>query len=111
MTVRPASGLHFCNLREECKFAIARSAPPEHRPKYGTPAIAALQNERQAGLDLGDKEFSKFCDTFKLSPVELNNIFKSTSLLNLTRLSVRLALQVLGRVMLDNCCHSRITLL
>lgn len=44
-------------------------------PKFGTLAIAALLRERQVELDLGEKEFSKFCDTFKLSPVELNNIY------------------------------------
>jgi hypothetical protein len=44
-------------------------------PKFGTLAIAALLRERQIELDLGEKEFSKFCDTFKLSPVELNNIY------------------------------------
>ncbi len=46
-----------------------------HRPKFGSLAIAALLRERQVELDLGEKEFSKFCDTFKLSPVELNNIY------------------------------------
>ncbi|BAZ38027.1 hypothetical protein NIES4101_39620 [Calothrix sp. NIES-4101] len=45
------------------------------RPKYGTLAVAALLQERQQELDLGDREFTKFCDTFKLSPVELNNIY------------------------------------
>jgi hypothetical protein len=44
-------------------------------PKFGSLAIAALLRERQEELDLGEKEFSKFCDTFKLSPVELNNIY------------------------------------
>jgi hypothetical protein len=44
-------------------------------PKFGSLAIAALLRERQVELDLGEKEFSKFCDTFKLSPVELNNIY------------------------------------
>ncbi len=45
------------------------------RPKFGSLAIASLLRERQEELDLGEKEFSKFCDTFKLSPVELNNIY------------------------------------
>jgi hypothetical protein len=45
------------------------------RPKFGSFAIAELLRERQVELDLGEKEFSKFCDTFKLSPVELNNIY------------------------------------
>jgi hypothetical protein len=45
------------------------------RPKYGTRAIAALLRDRQQELDLSNQEFAKFCDTFKLSPVELNNIY------------------------------------
>ncbi len=45
------------------------------RPKYGTRAIAALLRDRQKELDLGNQEFAKFCDTFKLSPTELNNIY------------------------------------
>ncbi|WP_017651225.1 hypothetical protein [Fortiea contorta] len=45
------------------------------RPKYGTRAIALLLGERQKELDLNNQEFTKFCDTFKLSPTELNNIY------------------------------------
>ncbi len=45
------------------------------RPKHGTRAIALLLRERQEELDLGNQEFLKFCDTFKLSPAELNNIY------------------------------------
>lgn len=45
------------------------------RPKYGTRAIANLLRERQQELDLATQEFTKFCDSFKLSPVDLNNIY------------------------------------
>ncbi|AFY33881.1 hypothetical protein [Calothrix sp. PCC 7507] len=45
------------------------------RPKYGTRAIALLLGERQKELDLNSQEFTKFCDTFKISPTELNNIY------------------------------------
>ncbi|MFN6530889.1 hypothetical protein [Nostoc sp. ChiSLP03a] len=45
------------------------------RPKYGTRAIAVLLQDRQKELDLSNQEFAKFCDTFKLSPTELNNIY------------------------------------
>jgi hypothetical protein len=45
------------------------------RPKYGTRAIALLLSERQKALDLSSQEFAKFCDTFKVSPFELNNIY------------------------------------
>lgn len=43
--------------------------------KHGTRAIAVLLNDRQKELDLSNQEFAKFCDTFKLSPTELNNIY------------------------------------
>jgi hypothetical protein len=49
------------------------------KPKFGTRAIAFLLRERQEELDLGDPEFTKFCDTFKLSPDELNNIYAGES--------------------------------
>lgn len=45
------------------------------RPKHGTPAIALLLKERQAELDVTDEEFTKFCDTFRLSRVELHHIY------------------------------------
>lgn len=45
------------------------------RPKYGTRAIALLLTERQKELDLSNQEFTKFCDTFKLSPSELYDIY------------------------------------
>jgi hypothetical protein len=45
------------------------------RPKFGTRAIALLLQERQKELDLNNQEFTKFCDTFKISPTELNNIY------------------------------------
>ncbi|MBD2776632.1 hypothetical protein [Iningainema tapete] len=45
------------------------------RPKYGTRAIAALLRDRQLELDLSQQDFTKFCDTFKVSPIELHNIY------------------------------------
>ena len=45
------------------------------RPKHGIRAIAVLLQDRQKELDLSNQEFTKFCDTFKLSPTELNNIY------------------------------------
>jgi hypothetical protein len=44
-------------------------------PKYGTKAIAILLKERQQELDLGEREFVKFCDSFKLPPSELSKIY------------------------------------
>jgi len=44
------------------------------RPKYGTAAIAALLRDRQEGIDIGDEEFAKFCDSYRLSREELKDI-------------------------------------
>ena len=52
------------------------------RPKFGTRAIALLLQERQKELDLNNQEFTKFCDTFKISPTELNNIYAGESIDN-----------------------------
>jgi hypothetical protein len=45
------------------------------RPKQGVGMIARLLQERQEDLDITDEEFAKFCDTFRLSRVELQNIY------------------------------------
>ncbi len=45
------------------------------RPKYGTRAIAALLRDRQAALDISDQEFTRFCDSYRLSRSALNNIY------------------------------------
>jgi len=45
------------------------------KPKSGTGAIALLLHDRQAELDLTDEEFTKFCDTFRLSRSELKRIY------------------------------------
>jgi hypothetical protein len=45
------------------------------RPKYGTAAIAFLLRDRQEELDVSDKEFARFCDSYKLSPEALKNIY------------------------------------
>lgn len=45
------------------------------RPKYGTRAIALFLRERQAEVDLNDQEFMKFCNTFMLSPEQLQSIY------------------------------------
>jgi hypothetical protein len=59
----------------QVKELIKKYLINSERPKFGTFAIASFLRERQQELDLGDKEFTKFCDTFKVSPVELNNIY------------------------------------
>ncbi len=45
------------------------------RPKQGIAAIALLLKERQDELDVTDEEFARFCDTFRLSPSELQCIY------------------------------------
>jgi hypothetical protein len=66
------------------------------RPKSGTGAIALLLQERQEELDLTDDEFAKFCDTFRLSEVELRSIYAGADIdsSQLTTLSRILGLTV-----------------
>ena len=44
-------------------------------PTSGTALVALLLKQRQEDLDLNDEEFAKFCDTFRLSRVELQAIY------------------------------------
>ncbi|MBD2205195.1 hypothetical protein H6G33_06105 [Calothrix sp. FACHB-1219] len=60
---------------KEVSNLIKKYIKMSKRPKYGTRAIALLLTERQKALDLSSQEFAKFCDTFKLSPDALNNIY------------------------------------
>ncbi|MBW4643379.1 MAG: hypothetical protein KME23_10385 [Goleter apudmare HA4340-LM2] len=59
----------------QVKHMMKKYIKISERPKYGTRAIAVLLNQRQKELDLNSQEFTKFCDTFKVSPTELNNIY------------------------------------
>jgi hypothetical protein len=61
--------------KTQIKTMIQKYLKMSERPKYGTRAIAALLRQRQKELNLNTQDFSKFCDTFKLSAVELNNIY------------------------------------
>ncbi|NJR49136.1 MAG: hypothetical protein HC780_05770 [Leptolyngbyaceae cyanobacterium CSU_1_3] len=45
------------------------------RPLHGTALIALLLKERQAELDLSPDEFAKFCDSYRLSRLELRQIY------------------------------------
>ncbi|MEH2058738.1 MAG: hypothetical protein V7K97_21810 [Nostoc sp.] len=56
-------------------YVMEKYIKTSERPKYGARAIAVLLQDRQKELDLSNQEFAKFCDTFKLSPTELNNIY------------------------------------
>ncbi len=46
------------------------------RPKYGSFAIAYLLRDRQEELDVSDKEFARFCDSYRLSLPDLRNIYQ-----------------------------------
>ncbi|HAG83258.1 MAG TPA: hypothetical protein DD379_11115 [Cyanobacteria bacterium UBA11162] len=46
------------------------------RPEHGTRAIAFLLRERQQELDVSNREFVRFCYSYKLAPQELKNIFQ-----------------------------------
>ncbi len=56
-------------------YLMGKYVKNSERPKHGTRAIAVLLHDRQKELDLSNQEFAKFCDTFKFSPTELNNIY------------------------------------
>lgn len=45
------------------------------RPEHGTRAIAFLLRERQQALDVSNREFVRFCYSYKLSPQQLKDIF------------------------------------
>jgi len=44
-------------------------------PVSGTAAIAVLLRQRQIELDISDKEFARFCDSYRLSQDQLQTIF------------------------------------
>ncbi|AKG23098.1 hypothetical protein [Calothrix sp. 336/3] len=66
-----SSGADAPQVKDLMKKYIKMSEPAKH----GTRAIAQLLKERQVELDLGKQEFSKFCDSFKVSPLELDSIY------------------------------------
>lgn len=51
-------------------------------PKYGTRAIACLLRDRQEELDMSDKDFARFCDSYKLSAEELKRIYEGKEVTN-----------------------------
>lgn len=52
------------------------------RPKYGSRAIAMMLRDRQAELNVSDQEFSRFCDSYRLSPQELQEIYAGEEVIN-----------------------------
>ncbi|MBD2092025.1 hypothetical protein H6F67_19440 [Microcoleus sp. FACHB-1515] len=77
------------------------------QPKTGTAAIAALLRQRQDELDVSNKEFMRFCESYRLSKVELQAIYAgeeidSAMLMPLSRIlgrSIEDLLQVLDGTM------------
>jgi len=68
--IRQASGnINQVNDLREKYLETAR------RPEHGTEAIAFLLRKRQEELDISDQEFVGFCNSYKLSPKELLNIY------------------------------------
>lgn len=45
------------------------------RPEHGTRAIAFLLRERQQELKVNNRDFVRFCNSYKLTPQELKDIF------------------------------------
>jgi hypothetical protein len=64
------------------------------RPEHGTRAIAFLLRERQRELDLSNREFVRFCYSYKLSPKELKDIFSGKEL---TDSQLRVLSRILGK--------------
>lgn len=46
------------------------------RPEHGSRAIAFLLRDRQRELDVSNQEFARFCDSYRLSPPELLDIYR-----------------------------------
>lgn len=67
------SGGSAMGIKELVQQYIAKAV----RPTSGTALVALLLKQRQEDLDLNDEEFAKFCDTFRLSRVELQAIYQN----------------------------------
>ena len=65
---------------EEIKKYVQKYLTTVKRPKYGIGAIKALLQDRQEELDLSDTEFMKFCDSYRLSNQEFQNIYKGKNM-------------------------------
>jgi hypothetical protein len=65
------AGGHNSQIDDLVQKYLNRTEPP----KCGTALIAVLLRHRQAELDLNDDEFTRFCDSYRLSPKELKQIW------------------------------------
>jgi hypothetical protein len=59
---------------EEVNQLAQRYLDKASRPLHGTALIALWLKQRQQELDLTDEEFAKFCDSYRLSRVEVQGI-------------------------------------
>lgn len=55
---------------------VQRYRAKAERPLQGSALIGVLLRERQIDLDLTEEEFIKFCDSYRLSRVELREIYR-----------------------------------
>jgi hypothetical protein len=49
-------------------------------PKQGVAALAFMLKDRQKALDLNNQQFLKFCDSYKLSRQDIQNILKGKNI-------------------------------
>lgn len=54
---------------------MARYLARTHTPQTGTAAIVTLLRQRQEELDVSEKEFFRFCDSYRLSQEQLKAIY------------------------------------
>ncbi|HIK26895.1 MAG: hypothetical protein N3E45_09890 [Oscillatoriaceae bacterium SKW80] len=72
------SGGDTLRVEELMRKYIARA----ERPKYGSRAIAAMLRDRQIELNVSDREFIRFCETYKLSFQELKEIYAGEEIID-----------------------------
>mgnify|MGYP003907277311 CR=1 FL=1 len=68
------------------------------RPRYGSRAIATLLRDRQAELNVSDQEFARFCDSYRLPPEELEEIYAGEEIFNSQLISLA---RILGTTVED----------
>lgn len=64
------------------------------RPKQGSGAIAFLLHDRQEELDINDREFAHFCESYKLSREELKDIYEGKQV---SDSQLRVLVRILGK--------------
>ncbi len=72
------SGGDTSRVEELMRKYIARA----ERPKYGSRAVAAILRDRQIELNVSDREFVRFCETYKLSLQELKEIYAGEEIID-----------------------------